>query len=460
MNLKKILTRAPLPERDVFRARLSRQLFSHVEKEPAMMPRFFSLSLMTGGAAFAVIAMILLTSVRPTENVLAAALTNTIAFTKSNVLVRQDIHTRRIAGAQYVGMADGIVSASETRDADGNIVPPPQVFDVTRTEWRYQDNARWDETIVDDSTGVATSTSTSDLISDIDHSKCEYRSNDPSSLANPSEKTSCNSQDSLVHLQPLVNDGSLAITNLHAEKSTDPQGDIYVTWETASAMQNPVVFSSIGPSGFITMTNSGVYSWKNDVGRFNNRQNFFSQDLRVNAENSFYQGDDSAKIDIQIHDDTGRSNVYILNIDDFSLTPVSDAELSIARENFQKLVAEYSVSANSLEQDTELAMANIGYLQDHIAKLQLVDQHTSNGLITTTYTIPVSVGLNGGTNNTPIIKATFVIDEKTQLITNYQLFDTEGTEVENATISRTYPSEDPEMIFGKSAWEKSVDANK
>lgn len=441
MNLKKALNHVPLPERDAFYTALHTKLFPYATREKLARSKFWSLSLATSSLTFAIVAgVIVYSSAQPKGIALAAAIANTLQFTKSSELLQQTTHLHRHIGQRSIDQ--GTIT-----DADGNIVPPSEDFDQVTTSWLYQDNARTDSAVVDDNLSY----STSYLVSDIDGVTCRYDGGDKDS------KPSCSASedDPSFFFKSFTNDGSLSAQNPRLEHSNDPQGDMYLTWETDELLRNPIVAISTGPSGYQS-TWFDTYSWKNNEGTYTHRVNMFSHDIRLNAQNAFYPGEESAIFYIQLSDDSSASTVYLANIDNTTLIPASDAELEKSRERYATLARGFQTSTDALDQDMNLMFSNVTYLKDHESELILLDQENVGKTITYTYAVPESLQLHGGTNNALITKARFTIDPSQALVTEYHLFDEEGANVENATITRVYPDTDPSIFFTQEYWESSL----
>lgn len=442
MKLQKILTQALLPERDKFYTQLHCKLFPQIKIAPSSHSRFWSISLLASSIALVTLIVVINFLPQPKAIALAAAIANTISFTESQKLIQQTVHINKHAG-ETTNTGDFTIYMDEK----GNIILAPENFEETTTAWRYQDNARTDTTIINNSSTV----STSDLVSGIDGVTCRYVND------GVNKKATCDKSNIFEGFEPLLNDGSLVVKNPTAEVSNDPQGDIYLTWETLTPSENPFVRTTTGPSGYYS-SEYIAYSWQDNEGKFINRVNLFSQDIKFNAEHGFYPGADSTKLYVQFGDDTGKSNVYLLDINDFSITSASDFELEASRKNFQNLAHGFEVSTNSLDQDTDLIFGSITFLKDHEAELKLLGQNKKNTDLIYTYSVPADLQLYGGTNNALITKASFTIDLQSQLVSEYHFFDNKNTEVENATITRIYPNTDPLTIFTQESWSKEFNS--
>jgi hypothetical protein len=443
MNIKKTLNRASLPERDAFYTALHTKLFPHAPEEKPARSKFWSLSLATSSLTFAIVAGFIVYNVaQPKGIVLAAAITNTLQFTKSSELLQQTIHIRRHVGQQSTGQGTGFVA-----DAEGNIVPPSEDSDDVTTTWLYQDNVRTDKTVIDDNFSY----STSSLVSDVEKVTCQYDGSDKNSK--PTCSASGNEFSS--YFKSFTNGNGISVQNPRLEHSNDPQGDVHLIWETDQLLRNPIVAISTGPSGYQS-TWFNAYSSKNDEDTYTYRINMFSDGIRLNAENAFYPSEESATFYAQFTDDSNTSIVYLANINNNTLIPVSDAELEKSRERYAVLAQGFQTSTNALDQDMGLAFGNITYLKNHESELILLDQEKVGKTITYTYAIPKSLRLYGGTNNALITKASFTINQSQSLVTEYHFFDEDGVDVENATITRVYPDTDPSIFFTQEYWKKSL----
>jgi len=451
MNLYKLFKRTPMPEHDAFNASLKKRLFS----ESTLAPRkswLWALFPSSGAVALAALLLFISSNFQPSSVALADAIANTIQFTPSEELIEQTVSINRSAG---VGAAPTDFILMD--EAGNQISAYPQTYIEKNTWWLYKDNARVDTTRSSD--GVVQYFSS--LISAYDKTQCTWDSTQAA-------QGSCDDLEQTVNsygdpqlaiplgLKPFVNDGTLEISNLTVKPYVDPDGDtwdIMITFESNVELKEPGAMLSTGPSGYPESGYPGR-AWVDENGKFQNEIIYIhSEDLRFNAANAFYP-DDSEKTYLQIVDNEGteKSDVYLLNIDDYTLTPASDAELLESQEKYQELVGQFGVSIERMERDYELIFGNVRYLQDHLSELEVLDTEQTGSEITLSYGVPADLGLYGGTNNALITKASFTIDQNNKRVTTYSFYDGAGTVVEHAEISSTVSDTDPKNIFSKEAW--------
>lgn len=439
MNLKKTLRTTPLPDRDPFYNRLQTELFPAHQR--LSFRRWLSVGVLASAAAI-VIGIAVQDQLRQPNTALASALPNTFTFTHSDQLMEETLRIERYLGSEQSANPD----IGVTTDEHGKVIPPSAQQIEESQLYLLGRNMRTHEVYKDDTITYTQST----LESSVAGMRCLWTSLEAARI-------DCSDLSSNLPYPAMVNDDYFTVEQLTVTQTGDPQGDLQLIWKTKQPLgANVFVDASTGPSGYVSSGYQPHSQWTDAEGYHYSQVGLHSSDLRLNASSNFYP-EQSHLLDIQLIDDAGKSQVYLLNLDTLTATPLNDSELLKQQLAYEGMVEDYSTSTERLSQYHELLLGNVAYLQDHLRELQLQAQTTdAAGLIIETYAVPAKLQLYGGTNQALVTTASFTINPTTQRVTGFQFKDSDGKLIEAVDIQLRYPTTDPSTIFSKEAWLASL----
>ncbi len=301
--------------------------------------------------------------------------------------------------------------------------------------------------------------------------KCSYLS--PESLYGPAQEPSCSTPEFLTKKMTNAHSSvteDMSIRTIAIEHADDDHGDLYFTWFTPRPLGTTLVNVSTGPYGYEAGTFSGTYSWQNEMGDTVNRVTWFSENMLQtpfsNTSNTSFlvQIKEIAPEDIGSYGPYGgtpisQSQVYLVDTEHMTVTPVNDEWLEQSRTEFNQKLNALTVSTETIQREYESSFQygiDIGNHLDSYTRISSKQQsEDGKDVEVATYDLGTENPIFINTMQAAHVEFTREVD--TNLIRDMKLYSADGTLIYHTQLLafEELPTA-PAGFFTKEAWETHV----